>query len=169
MSDVLTRYRPDRLPEVSPPDMPRLGLIAMTNQVWSQEKILQLENQIQKAIDDGVFPAMPNAVTHEFCNGMYARTLFLPAGGLLTGAIHKDESFFLIRSGVIIITTDEGTAEVGPGFLAVTKPGTKRAGLALTDCTVTTVHPNPDNETDPDRIWDQYTVEPEALKLGDES
>jgi len=127
-ADVISR--PVEVPIIQP----KLGLIATTDQVWSQEKIFELEKQIQHAIDNSLAPAMPNAVTHEFCNGMYARTLFIPAGGLLTGAIHKDESFFLIRSGVIIITTDQGTAEVGPGFLAVTKPGTKRAGLALTGC-----------------------------------
>jgi mannose-6-phosphate isomerase-like protein (cupin superfamily) len=158
-ADVISR------PVEVPITQPKLGLIATTDQVWSQEKIFELEKQIQHAIDNSLAPAMPNAVTHEFCNGMYARTLFIPAGGLLTGAIHKDESFFLIRSGVIIITTDQGTAEVGPGFLAVTKPGTKRAGLALTDCTVTTFHANPENETNSDRIWEMYTIEPENLKL----
>lgn len=149
-----------RLPEVTNPDRPRLGLIATTKQVWPQEKIFELEAQIQAAIDGGLFPEMPNEVTHEFCNGVYARSLFIPAGGLLTGAIHKDESFFVIRSGVIIITTDEGTAEVGPGFQSVTKPGTKRAGLALTDCIVTTYHANPDNERDPEKIWDMYALDP---------
>jgi len=144
--------------EVSIPDHPKTGLIATTNQVWSQEKIFELEHQIQNAIDQGVFPAMHNAVEHGHCNGVYARSLFIPAGGLLTGAIHKDESFFLVRTGVIIITTDTGTAEVGPGFMSVTRPGTKRAGLALTDCLVTTFHANPENERDPDKIWDNFTL-----------
>jgi mannose-6-phosphate isomerase-like protein (cupin superfamily) len=132
--------------------------------VWSQEKIFELEKQIQHAIDNSLAPAMPNAVTHEFCNGLYARDLFIPAGGLLTGAIHKDESFFFVLSGIIIITTDTGTAEVGPGFRSVTKPGTKRAGLAITDCIVCTVHANPENETNSDRIWELYTTDP-VLKL----
>ena len=88
MSDVVLTKR---LAEVTNPDRPRLGLIATTKQVWSQEKIFELEDQIQQAVDAGIFPAMPNEVTHEFCNGVYARSLFIPSGGLLTGAIHKDQ------------------------------------------------------------------------------
>jgi quercetin dioxygenase-like cupin family protein len=76
----------------------------------------------------------------------------------LTGAVHKDESFFVVRKGLLVVTTDNGTAQVGAGFMSVTKANTKRAGVALTDVEVTTFHANPTNETDPQAIWDMYTI-----------
>lgn len=103
-------------------------------------------------------PQIEMPVDHDFCNGLYARTMHIPAGTVLTGAVHKDESFFVVRRGELIVTTDNGTAQVGPGFMSVTRPNTKRAGIALTDVEVTTFHANPTNETNPEVLWDTYTV-----------
>jgi hypothetical protein len=106
--------------------------------------IYRLEAELLK------LPQVEMPVDHDFCNGLYARTMHIPAGTVLTGAVHKDESF---------------SAKVGPGFMSVTKPHTKRAGVALTDVEVTTFHANPTNETDPKTIWDMYTVPAPALAL----
>jgi len=103
-------------------------------------------------------PQIEMPVDHDFCNGLYARTMHIPAGTVLTGAVHKDESFFVVRKGDLIVTTDNGTAQVGPGFMSVTRPNTKRAGIALTDVEVTTFHANPANETNPEVLWETYTV-----------
>jgi quercetin dioxygenase-like cupin family protein len=103
-------------------------------------------------------PQVEMPVDHNFCNGLYARTMHIPAGTVLTGAVHKDESFFVVRKGLLVVTTDNGTAQVGAGFMSVTKANTKRAGVALTDVEVTTFHANPTNETDPQAIWDMYTI-----------
>ena len=122
--------------------------------------VLRLEKEILK------LPQVETLTQHEFCNGVYARTLVIPAGTVATGAIHKDESFFLIRSGKVVMTTDGGMAVLPVGYTAVTKPLTKRACLALTDVVMTTFHANPTNEKNPDVIWDMYTVpEHEALEL----
>jgi hypothetical protein len=114
--------------------------------------IYRLEDELLK------FPQVDMPVEHAFCNGLYARTMHIPAGTVLTGAVHKDESFFVVRKGHLIVTPDDGSAQVGPGFMSVTKPNTKRACVALTDVEVTTFHANPTNETDPQAIWDMYTV-----------
>ncbi len=105
---------------------------------------------------------------HAFCTGLYARTVFIPAGTLLTGAIHKDECFFLVRSGAILITTDGEPIKAEAGFMAITKAGAKRAGLALTDTCVTTFHANPGELRDPGELWDAFTVPPtpEMLAAG---
>lgn len=121
--------------------------------------IYRLEAELLK------LPQVEMPVDHDFCNGLYARTMHIPAGTVLTGAVHKDESFFVVRKGHLIVTTDDGSAKVGPGFMSVTKPHTKRAGVALTDVEVTTFHANPTNETDPKTIWDMYTVPAPDLAL----
>jgi len=103
-------------------------------------------------------PQVEMPVEHAFCNGLYARTMHIPAGTVLTGAVHRDESFFVVRKGILMVTTDEGVARIEAGHMSVTRPDTKRAGVALTDVEVTTFHANPDNETEPEALWDKYTV-----------
>jgi quercetin dioxygenase-like cupin family protein len=97
-------------------------------------------------------------VDHDFCNGLYARTMHIPAGTVLTGAIHREESFFLVRKGELIVSTDNGPRTLGPGDMSISKIGTKRAGIALTDVEVTTFHANPTNEQEPQKLWGLFTI-----------
>ena len=103
-------------------------------------------------------PQVEMPVDHDFCKGIYARTIHIPAGTVLTGAVHKDECFFLVRSGSILITTDGDPIKAEAGFMSITKPDTKRAGLALVDTVVTTFHANPDELREPEKLWDNFTV-----------
>ena len=114
--------------------------------------IYKLEQEILK------LPQTVCPVIHDFCKGVYARSLIIPAGTILTGAVHKDECFFLVRNGCIIITTDASPIKAESGFMAISKSGTKRAGYALVDTLVTTFHANPEELRDPDEIWDHFTV-----------
>lgn len=114
--------------------------------------IYRLEAEILK------HPQVEMPVEHEFCKGLYARTMFIPAGTVLTGAVHADESFFLVRQGELIVTTDHGTVRMTVGSMAVTKANTKRAGVAMTDVVVTTFHANPTEERDPVKLWDLFTT-----------
>lgn len=105
-------------------------------------------------------PQVEMPVAHDFCDGLYARTMHIPAGTILTGAIHKRESFFLVRRGDLIVTTPQGPVTLRPGDMSVTGAGTKRAGIALTDVVVTTFHANPTGATDPVEIWELFTIPP---------
>lgn len=113
-------------------------------------------------------PQVEMPVEHDFCSGIYARTIHIPAEAVLTGAIHRHECFFLVRSGELIVTTDEGSRRVGAGDMFVTPAGTKRAGIALTDVIVTTFHANPENERNPVLLWDQYVIPAPPVAIGAE-
>jgi hypothetical protein len=104
------------------------------------------------------FPQVEIPLFHDFCKGIYARTIIIPAGTVLTGAVHKDECFFLVRNGAILITTDNEPIKAETGYMSITKPDTKRAGFALVDTMVTTFHSNPDELRDPQEIWDTFTI-----------
>jgi hypothetical protein len=95
---------------------------------------------------------------HSFCEGVYARSIVMKAGTLATGAVHKKECFFIVRSGTVLLTTDEGTVKAESGFMAITKAGSKRAALALEDTLITTFHANPEELREPDEMWDNFTV-----------
>jgi mannose-6-phosphate isomerase-like protein (cupin superfamily) len=121
--------------------------------------IYRLEAELLK------LPQVDMPVDHAFCNGLYARTMHIPAGTILTGAIHKEESFFLVRKGELIVSTDSGPRTIGPGDMSVSKIGTKRAGITLTDVEVTTFHANPTNEQEPQALWDMFTIPAPAPAL----
>jgi mannose-6-phosphate isomerase-like protein (cupin superfamily) len=123
-----------------------------------QLRIYELE-QITKQL-----PQVEMYTGHDFCAGVYARTLKIPAGVLLTGAMHKEESFFLVREGQLLVSSGDAAIQVGPGFMSITKPGEKRVGVALSDVVVTTFHANPQELRDEKEIWNHYTIpEPEDL------
>lgn len=114
---------------------------------------------------EAVIKALPQVeipVDHQFCKGIYARTINIAAGTILTGAVHKDECFFLVRSGVILITTDDEPIKAEAGFMSFSQAGSKRLGLALTDTVVTTFHANPDELREADDLWNHITVPPPA-------
>ena len=101
---------------------------------------------------------------HYFANGMYARKLFRPAGTLIVGKDHKHEHIYMLMFGRLQVTTDDGVREIGPGEVIVSKPGTKRAVLALEDSCAVTVH-RTDN-TDLDAI-EAEIIEPDDTALFD--
>lgn len=85
-------------------------------------------------------PQYQPKTTHYFHGGMYCREVFREAGVLVVGAVHKKEHFYLIVSGTVAITTDEGVQEITGPHLFLSKPGTKRAVYAITDALCMTFH-----------------------------
>ena len=121
--------------------------------------IYRLEAELLK------LPQVNMPVDHDFCNGLYARTMHIPAGTILTGAVHREESFFLVRKGELIVSTDKGLLTLRAGDMSVSKIGTKRAGITLTDVEVTTFHANPTNEQEPQVLWEMFTIPAPAPAL----
>lgn len=77
---------------------------------------------------------------HYFADGIYARELFIPAGTVLVGKIHKTTHINIISKGKISVVTEEGHKIIEAPATIVSKPGTKRAGYALEDTVWTSIH-----------------------------
>ena len=119
---------------------------------------------LQSAMSE--LPQSDLPTSHFFADGMYCRFLPRPAGTLIVGKVHKNEHFYIICCGTIKVTTDSGVKEITGPQVIVSKPGTKRAVLALTDATCLTVHRT--NSTDLDEI-EAELIEPDDLALFDSS
>lgn len=124
----------------------------------SREQIVRLQSEMAK------LPQVELPTEHFFANGMYCRSLYRPAGTLIVGKVHKHEHFYIICCGTVQVTTDEGVKEITGPKVIVSRPGTKRAVLALTDATCLTVHRT--DKIDLDDI-EAEVIEPENEALFD--
>lgn len=96
--------------------------------------------QLEQAIADNCEPAELKE-THHFADGIYGRELFIPAGTVLTGKIHRHSTLNLLIQGDITVTTPEGMKRIQAPAVFVSEPGTKKAGYAHTDTIWVNVHP----------------------------
>lgn len=94
-------------------------------------------------------------VTHHFAPGVYMRELFIPKGVTLTGKIHKTEHLNILSQGHLSVMTEDGVKELRASAVLKSNPGIKRVGYAHEDSVWITVHHNPDEERDPDKIEDR--------------
>jgi hypothetical protein len=78
---------------------------------------------------------------HYVINGVYARAVFIPAGQLVTGKIHKHESIGILAQGTMRVTNGADSVKlISAPYIAVEQPGIKRMVYTETDCTFITVH-----------------------------
>ncbi len=98
------------------------------------DKVKALQVELSK------LPQYQPETKHYFHGGMYCREVFRHAGVLVVGAVHKKEHMYLIVSGTVSITTDDGVQTVTGPHLFLSKPGTKRAVFAETDALCMTFH-----------------------------
>jgi hypothetical protein len=106
----------------------------------------------------GTFTEASFPLRHQLVDGVYMRTIFLPATTLVIGAIHKFEHFNFISKGhVTCLTEQKGMQELRGYWQGVEPAGTKRAIYCHEDTFWTTIHPTA--ETDFDIIRAQVTCE----------
>lgn len=125
-----------------------------------RETILRLQTEMAK------MPQVTLPTEHHFVKGLYARSLFIPAGTTLVGKIHKSEHFFILVSGDMTLLTEEGMRRVQAPYLACAMPGIKRVGFAHTDSVCLNIHAT--ELTDIAQIEEQL-VEKEEIPLITES
>lgn len=99
-----------------------------------RDRVCRLQAELMK------LPQYEPETKHYFHGGMYCREVWRQAGVLVVGKVHKKEHFYLIVSGTVSITTDEGVQRITGPKLIKSGPGTKRAVFAETDALCMTFH-----------------------------
>ena len=96
-------------------------------------------------------------VHHDFADGMYIRTILIPAGTLLTSMTHLTKHPFVITKGVCDVIDAKGKVSrlIAP-HLGMTLPGTRRVINTIPDVIWTTFHAT--EITDPDQWLAENTV-----------
>lgn len=99
------------------------------------------------------FPQEELPVQHEFLEGIYMRTVFMKAGLIVIGKIHKQEHVALISQGRATVVTEHGVVEMKAPFMFKSPPGVRRALLIHEDMIWTTVHRS--DHTDLEKLEEQ--------------
>lgn len=106
-------------------------------------------------------PQVDIGTSHLVHGGLSARTIFIPAGVALTGALTKRDNVCVV-CGDITVTTDEGPQRLTGFHVLPAKAGAKRAGIAHADTWWTTLHRT--DLTEIAAIEDEMTDESEQLQ-----
>jgi hypothetical protein len=80
------------------------------------------------------------------CKHVYAREIFIPAGMVIVGKIHKHAHLNMLMKGHVAVLTEKGREEFSGPLTMVSQAGTKRAVYAIEDSIWVTVHLT--NDTD---------------------
>lgn len=110
----------------------------------SLEEIVPLNDEV------AIAPYEPE-VNHYTAHGVYARQMYLPKGGIVTGAQHRFEGINIVALGMARVTNtaDESVQDYVSGQVFIAPPGSKRAICALEDLVWVNVfaHDYQDEET----------------------
>jgi hypothetical protein len=122
------------------------------------DRVLRLQEEMRK------LPQIELETFHLFADGMYARILPRPKGTTIVGKCHRREHFYIVVKGSVMVLSDGDTQTYEAGAVIVSKPGTKRAVLALEDSICMTIHRT--DKTDLDEIEEEL-IESESGALFD--
>jgi hypothetical protein len=108
---------------------------------------------------------------HNFADNIYTRTVFMKAGSLITGKIHKLDHVVIIQQGSASVISEEfGAKIIKAPMVFVSRPVVKRMLFIHEDMVWTTVHQNPTNTRDLDELEKLLILEDyKELKQGDDT
>ena len=103
--------------------MSSLALAGNMPEILALEKVLLTLEQVECP------------VSHYHIDGVYVRSMFIPAGTVLTGAIHNKENVSILAQGTIRVTNGTESKVITAPYVMVDQAGIKRLGVAETDVT----------------------------------
>ena len=97
--------------------------------------VIALEDEVLK------LPQVDIKTQHSFHAGMYARTIMIPAGVILTGSLIKIATILVINGDAIVYTAD-GPVHISGYNVMLCSEGRKQAFLAHEDTFLTMIFPS---------------------------
>lgn len=127
---------------------------------WS-EKVNFLGYQLAQ------FPQVPCPVNHYFAPGVYVREIFMPAGSIVIGKIHRTEHMNIIERGVISLFSPEGTHLLRAPVTFNSGVGVQKVLFIHEDSIWKTIHVT--TETDIPTLEQELSYVPDESLIGQES
>lgn len=116
-----------------------------------------------QALEDAIFSsemsidATQLQCNHYFSHGLYTRELHLPAGIVITGAIHKFSNVNIVSKGKVVAVTDQGRMEIEAPYTFVSGELVKKAIYAIEDTVWINVLPW-DKEPSVELVEKEYVI-----------
>tara|TARA_R100000995_G_scaffold84885_1_gene65517 strand:- start:4441 stop:4953 length:513 start_codon:yes stop_codon:yes gene_type:complete len=95
---------------------------------------------------------------HSFADGVYIREMTAEQGIVLIGAIHKYREAFFLLTGKLVLMTKDGVEEYIAPCYVIAPSGSKKMGYFPEQSVVVTVHANPSDTTDIDKLEKDISV-----------
>lgn len=127
--DYMVQYSKDQVPMD-----PLVARFLMSNP--SMETIYELQEWIAENMPEYEGPV----AEHCFSDGIYSRSLDIPAGILAIGHTHAKGHLTMLVKGDLTIISRNGTERVKAPRIWADDPGIKRCVYAHSDSTIVTVH-----------------------------
>jgi hypothetical protein len=97
----------------------------------------------------GEMPQVPCPLNHYFAPGVYIREIFMPAGSIVIGKIHKTEHFNIIQKGSVTLIAEDGSHKSLQGPCTfVSKAGVQKLLYIHEDTVWSTVHLTEERDLD---------------------
>lgn len=96
---------------------------------------------------------------HSFGDGIYVRQIRVPAGEIIVTREFKQTHATFLLHGEVSIATDSGVERLVAPYSFITKAGVKRVIFTHSDVIWTTVHANPLEERDIEKLESQIADE----------
>ncbi len=142
------------------------GLNEMTPELI-RNSILGLEKAMQGLPSEN---KMALETMHTFSDGLYVRTVFMKAGSLITGKIHKKEHVVIVSQGQAqIVSEDAGSKFICSPMIFVSPPLVKRLLFIQQDMIFTTVHKNLTNTRDTEELERELMLPSYELLQGEKA
>ncbi len=106
-------------------------------------------------------------VNHEFTDGIYTRTIYMPAGCVVVGHLHKTQHRNVILSGAAVVVMNGERVAVQAGDVITSDAGVRKVLFIEEDCRWMTIHANPENVRDIE-VLEGYLVDKASANLRDE-
>lgn len=103
---------------------------------------------------------------HHFAQGVYGRELRIPAGTRVMGKVHRHSTLNILAAGELAVTTPDGPQVLKAPAIFVSPAGTRKLGMAITDCVFLNVHAS--QETDLEKL-EAELIEPDELTIAGET
>jgi hypothetical protein len=127
-----------------------------------RDKIAALEHALHTMVEDGV-PTVDLPLKHTFTDGVYIREIYIPKDTIVVGLIHKHDHLNYITFGKVTVLTKDGLETLTAPCSMISTAGTKRALYTHEDTIWTTIHANPTEERDVEKLVASLTVPSYAL------
>ena len=114
--------------------------------------------RFEQCLHDRVFDQFTPDLQQFFGNGVYMRQVFLPAGSMASGRIHKRPCWNILLIGETEVATEDGVKLMVAPQVFESPAGVKRAVRVISDTIWITVHAYDGTEQDGDAMADLLTV-----------